>query len=153
MYERYLRPDELMHYGVLGMKWGVRHDPQKASDKAYQKLEKIDKKIQRIAGSSRYRRNVMKFKKAEMKEAKYAYKRRANRQNKWERKLNKAKSKVYKSEYKMMKLATKGGKWVNKMNKILGPTSAKATPQQLELGKKYAQAFITYNGTVIPILK
>lgn len=24
MYERYLRPDELMHYGVIGMKWGVR---------------------------------------------------------------------------------------------------------------------------------
>ena len=24
MYERPLRPDELLHYGVLGMHWGIR---------------------------------------------------------------------------------------------------------------------------------
>lgn len=29
MYERPLRPDELMHYGVPGMKWGVRKDERK----------------------------------------------------------------------------------------------------------------------------
>lgn len=26
----YLSNDERMRYGVLGMKWGVRHDPRKA---------------------------------------------------------------------------------------------------------------------------
>ena len=136
MYERYLRPDELMHYGVLGMKWGVRHDPQRASDKAYGKLFKIDRKIQKIAGSKSYSRKRMKLKKAEMKEAKYAYKRKANKINRWERKLNKAKSKVYKKEYKMAKLARKGGRWLKKMDKYLGSTSAKATKDQLDLGKK-----------------
>lgn len=34
----------LEHYGVLGMKWGVRKDPQKAYDKSGQKLQKLDTK-------------------------------------------------------------------------------------------------------------
>lgn len=34
----------LAHYGVLGMKWGVRHDPQRAYIKATNKYNKLEKK-------------------------------------------------------------------------------------------------------------
>lgn len=35
---------ELKHYGVLGMKWGVRKDPKKAYEKAKKKMAKLDDK-------------------------------------------------------------------------------------------------------------
>ena len=34
----------LAHYGVLGMKWGVRHNPQRAYQKASKKFNKLAKK-------------------------------------------------------------------------------------------------------------
>lgn len=36
--------NELEHYGVLGMKWGIHKDPQRAYERANKKLEKLDKK-------------------------------------------------------------------------------------------------------------
>ena len=54
IFDYYDKDDHLAHYGVPGMRWGVRHDPQKAytraskkfnrlvnkSDKAYEKSQK-----------------------------------------------------------------------------------------------------------------
>lgn len=37
--------DELEHYGVIGMKWGVRKDPQTAYNKSGEKLKKLDTKV------------------------------------------------------------------------------------------------------------
>lgn len=39
-----LAPDELMHYGKLGMKWGVIHNPAKAYAKAVNKRNSLNSK-------------------------------------------------------------------------------------------------------------
>lgn len=41
-----------MHYGVLGMKWGVRKDPSKAFRKASKKANRLDKKQQRLGNKA-----------------------------------------------------------------------------------------------------
>ena len=41
-----------MHYGVLGMKWGIRKDPSTAFRKASKKADKLDAKQQRLGNKS-----------------------------------------------------------------------------------------------------
>ena len=37
--------EDIQHYGVLGMKWGVRHDPARAYAKATAKQETLNRKV------------------------------------------------------------------------------------------------------------
>ena len=85
-----LNEETLAHYGVLGMKWGVRKNPEKAFSKAAKELAKRKKKVAKAAKrynralnrplGSLYRSTSQKLNKLNKKKAKL---------DKWEKAIDK----------------------------------------------------------------
>ena len=130
--------EELMHYGVLGMKWGVRRASKQLSGattkegrakakasldkhyaKASKKLNKYSKKVDK---------NLTKARKKTIKaEAGFATaKGRA-----------KATAKAAKFRRKAMRNMKKGEKWARSMDKSFKNTPIELTKEQREVGKKF----------------
>lgn len=88
----------LAHYGVLGMKWGVRHDPQRAYIKAANKYNKLEKKanvsLERAGRYNRRRRrysigNIGNYNEARAKRSYDISVNRTKRASKWMKAMKK----------------------------------------------------------------
>lgn len=133
-----LNENELTHYGVLGMKWGVRKDPQRAYKKSMKKLGSLDKKAQKKSYKSA--KLQMKADKAEYKSLKaWTYR----GQGKKHRKSLKLKRKSTKATFKSKKYERRAMRWVNKMNQhFAGVQVYNITGDEITLGKRYCLALM-----------
>lgn len=124
-YEIY-KSDELYHYGVLGMKWGVRKgNASGAYTKASKKLNRLDRKADRAVEKA-----YNKKEKADRKASSFFATQKSAR---------KADFKAQKALRKATIKANKARKWLHEMEKTFANTSESLSKDQIALGQKYTE--------------
>lgn len=130
--------NELEHYGVIGMKWGVHKNPQKAYDKANKKLAKLEDRVNRSKQTVSKMQAKTLRRQERANDALIFKKYRAKRAAKSTRKLGEAYTRV-------QKRTAKAKKWYDSMQdafKDVKVSELKTNSASVELGKKYANMTI-----------
>lgn len=126
------KTNEIEHYGVLGMKWGVRKNATKEQrrntvKKANEKLNKLDASAnaKEAKAERRYKKNKTRIEKADVSSAFNIPRREYTAVTS---------ASVARTYSRAQHKRTKALKWQRSMDKVLGKTEATKT----DLGKKYA---------------
>lgn len=128
--------DDLEHYGVLGMKWGIRKDANKAYSKAGAKLEKLNKKVVKLSNKAAKKEQKALKKQRKASSAILFQKTKAKRASKATRKALKVYQKAQEKEVKAYR-------WNESMKKVFsGITVSNADQKYIELRQKYANRTI-----------
>lgn len=127
-----MNDDELMHYGVKNMKWGVRRNPEKAFVKANAKYKKYQVKANKLKTKSD-KATAKKYKRAnplirtEISDARY----------------RNAARKADKATAKYLKAQRKAEKWVEVMNKTFENYDMKAlSSNKVDSGKDFIKRMV-----------
>lgn len=118
---------ELYHYGVRGMRWGVRKGNVSGA------FAKASKKARRLETKS----TKLKLKSAKLDNKAMKIERRSSNEKKLD-KARKMHQKAIKLSHKSAKLQVKGMKWVKSMEKVFSKVSMSDVSQDaLDAGRKY----------------
>ena len=134
--------DELMHYGILGQKWGIRRyqNPDGTlTDAGKARLSRNSKKLDKLQNKVKSKRE-----KVEKKFDKYSNLNDRSGIFRSEKSIAKAAEKFKSAEHDYDRAIQKATKYYKKLDKRYKDTTPQALRQdQIDLGKEFAQAHLS----------